>query len=195
MIELLKEQIIVLKSLPYLESDLIVHGLSDQGVQKHFIAKGALKSKKRFLGGVLEPTSFIKVEYKPSARSLHRLQEAWTLNDFKGLRTDYDRLEMALYFVQIIHEISQEGVTDSKELFDLLGNALSLTEITPSLELLKLFFQIKLLFLQGILPRSPFFSKVLNCTLKDHLSFKIEPKEFQVLSYKIEQALNHYLNF
>ena len=189
-----KEQIIVLKSLPYSESDLIVHGINAQGIKKQFIAKGALKSKKRFSGGVLEPTSFIEIQYKIS-RSLHRLQEAWFLNDFKKLRKDYDRLETALYFVKVISEISQEGGTDSKELFHLLGNALSLAEISSSLELLKLFFQVKLLFVQGVLPPSSLFSKILNCSLKDHLNFEIDPKEFQALSHKMDQVLNHYINF
>ena len=192
--ELIKEQIIVLNNLPYLESDLIVHGLNSDGVKKHFIAKGALKSQKRFTGGVLEPTSFIEVEYKPS-RSLHRIREAWFINDFKKLRKDYDRLDMALYFVRIISQISQDGAADSKELFYLLGNALSLSEVTSSLELLKLFFQIKLLFVQGVLPQSMLFSKIVRLTLKDHLQFNIESSKFQSASNEVDKTLNHYLAF
>lgn len=192
--QLEKEQIIVLKSIPFLESDLIVHGINDQGATKHFIAKGALKSTKRFTGGVLEPTSFIKVEYRVS-KSLNRLREAWLLNDFKNLRKDYDRLQMALYFVKVISQISQEGITDSKELFHLLGNALSLAESSSSLPLLKTFFQIKLLFIQGVLPPSPLFSKILQSSLKDHLQFKIDTRTLQTLSSKADAALHQYIGF
>ena len=43
---LVKEQIIVLNTYPYSESDLIVRGLNSKGCQISFIARGALKSKK-----------------------------------------------------------------------------------------------------------------------------------------------------
>ena len=78
-----REKIIVLKTFPFLESDLILRGLTSSSMKVSFIAKGALKSRHRFGGGVLEPCSFIEVEYKPSRRSLHRLTQAWF---FKGLQ-------------------------------------------------------------------------------------------------------------
>ena len=60
----LKDKVIVLKQNKFGESDLIIRTLNTQGALISFIAKGALKSKKRFSGGMLEPTSFIGVEYK-----------------------------------------------------------------------------------------------------------------------------------
>ena len=185
-----REKIIVLKTFPFLESDLILRGLTSSGVKMSFIAKGALKSKNRFAGGVLEPCSFIEVEYKVSRRSLHRLNQAWFLKDFRGLRQDYHRLTAALYFVGVVESLSTESEQDSHELFNLLGNALIEAENTSHLENLKLFFQIKLLFLQGILPNPDRYSHILGRALKEHKDFNQTDKTLLLQSQK---ALNNYL--
>lgn len=191
---LLRDKIIVLKKWPFSESDMIVRGLNTKGCQISFFAKGALKSKKRFGGGVLDPTAYIELEYRPSKKSLHTLQKAWFLEDFYNLRADYNRLNLALYFLKIIEKISQEGTEDSAELFHLLGNALKEAEQSSNLESLKIFFQMKVLFLQGVLPKELSYSEVLKSTLKNHNQFQMESEHQQALSEKLEQALKHYLN-
>ena len=191
---LLRDKIIVLKKWPFSESDLIVRGLNTKGCQMSFIAKGALKSKKRFGGGVLDPSAYIELEYRPSKKSLHVLQKAWFLEDFSKLRTDYDRLNLALYFIKVMGEISQEGTEDSEELFHLLGNALKEAENSLVLDSLKIFFQMKVLFLQGVLPAEFSHSEILKSALKSHKQFQMEAEKKQILSNKLEQTLKHYLS-
>ena len=191
---LLRDRIIVLKKWPFSESDLIVRGLNTKGCQISFIAKGALKSKKRFGGGVLDPTSYIELEYRPSKNSLHILQKAWFLKDFFKLRTDYSRLSLALYFLKMMGDISQEGTEDTEELFHLLGNALKEAEHSLVLDSLKIFFQMKVLFLQGVLPAELSDSNILKSTLKKHQQFHIETEKKQFLLKKLEQTLKHYLS-
>ena len=190
-----RERIIVLKTFPFRESDLIVKGLSSQGLQINFIARGAAKSKKRFAGGVLEPSSYIEVEYQVSQKSLHRLKQAWMLEDFRELRADYDRLQIAFYILKIAGAVSLEGGTeDSKELFFLVGNALKEAQHSCRLDLLKLFFQIKLLFLQGVLPQHLSREDILNKTLKDHQIFEMREEEHKNLSGQVDHTLNRYLH-
>lgn len=189
---LLRQRVIVLKTQAFSESDLIIRALNSKGCQLSFIAKGALKSKKRFTGGVLEPTSYIEVEYRPSKRSLHTLQQAWFLKSFSGLRKDYKRLNLALYFLAVIGQISQEGGEDSEELFHLLGNALTEAEQSASLESLKIFFQMKILFLQGVLAKESQMDEVLSKTIEQHRDFKIT-KDKEFLLQKLDQTLKHYL--
>jgi len=190
----LRDQIIVLKNHVFAESDLIVRGLNSKGQQLSFIAKGALKSKKRFNGGVLEPSSYIQVEYRSSKKSLHRIQQAWFLKDFSKLRKNYDRLNLALYFLKVVNQISQEGEEeDSKELFHILGNALAFAEHSHCLDSLKLFFQMKILFLQGVLPKEYSLPEVLSHPLYEHNNFKMETPHKQELIKKLDQSLQHYL--
>ena len=190
---LIRDRVIILKNQPFSESDLIVRGLNTKGCQISFIAKGALKSKKRFSGGILDPASYIGLEYRPSKKSLHILQQAWFLKDFSGLRKDYSHLNLALYFLKVINEVSQEGTEDSEELFHLLGNALTLVQSSSSLDSLKLFFQVKILFLQGVLPKELAPPKILKSTLKEHKDFKIDEGERKILLNKLDQTLKLYL--
>ena len=172
---------------------MIVRGLGSGGNQMSFIARGALKSKRRFPGPVLEPSAFIEAEYRPSKKSLRGLNQAWMIKDFPGLRTSYDRLELALFFLRIMAEISQEGTNDSKEMFNLLGSALGEAEASPRLDLLKLFFQTKVLFLQGVLPASPGCRAILALPLKGHAGFQMAEKDLQALSAEMSHALDRYL--
>lgn len=187
-----REKIIVLRKMPFLESDLLIWGLNQKGSQMSFIAKGALKSKKRFKGGVLDPCSYIGLEYRPSQKSLHRLQQAWFLDDFPKLRTSYQRLSLALYFLKVLLKVSQEG-EDFKELFHLLGNALKEAETSPQLDNLKLFFQIKILFLQGVLEKEFYLTDILSKHLKDHAEFSIDSMEKTSLQSKLNNSLSNYL--
>ena len=190
---LVKEQIIVLNTYAYSESDLIVRGLNSKGCQISFIAKGALKSKKRFSGGVLEPSSYIQVEYRPSKKALNTLQQAWFLDNFPKLRASYQRLSLALYFLKLISKLSQEGTEDTEELFRLLGNALKLAETSAQLDNLKICFQIKLLFGQGVLPEELALQEVLSKTLSEHSQFNWTDSKKQFLLNKLEQNLKVYL--
>ena len=190
---LLRDRIIILKNQAFSESDLIIRGLNSKGCQLSFIAKGALKSKKRFSGGVLDPTTYVELEYRPSKKSLHRLQQAWFLEDFSSLRKDYDRLSLALYFLKVIGQISHEGTDDSAELFNLLGNTLMSTKNSSHLDSLKLFFQVKILFLQGVLPKEFSLPQILKNPIKQHTNFKMEKEVKKTLSNKLDQILKEYL--
>ena len=190
---LVRDRIIVLKNQVFSESDLIVRGLNAKGCQMSFIAKGALKSKKRFSGGVLDPTAYIELEYHSSKKSLHRLQQAWFLKDFFDLRKDYIRLSLALYFLKVIGQISQEGTEDSEELFHLLGNALTEAQNSSYLDSLKLFFQVKVLFLQGVLPKELSISEVLKSPLNQHTHFKMKEEQKKILLNQLEHSLKLYI--
>ena len=190
---LLKEKIIVLNTYAYSESDLIVRALNSKGCQISFIAKGALKSKKRFAGGVLEPTSYIEVEYRSSKSSLNTLRQAWFLDNFQKLRASYQRLSLALYFLNLVSKLCQEGTEDTEELFHLLGNSLKLAETSAHLDNLKICFQIKLLFGQGVLPKELSLQEVLNKTLSEHTQFKWTDNKKHFLLNKLETSLKSYL--
>jgi len=191
---IVRDKIIVLRSQPFLESDLIVRGLNQQGCQISFIAKGALKSKKRFAGGVLEPSSYIELDYKKSKSSLYPIQQAWILEDFRKLRSSWSRLNLAFYFLKIMEKVSQEGEANSKELFHLLGNSLKETENSSDLESLKILFQAKVLFLQGVLSQEIVKLKILDKTLEKHAELELSSLVKRKLLSQLTTELKNYLN-
>lgn len=165
------ENFIILKKTKYSESDLIIHALSAEGTKKSFIAKFALKSKKRFGGGVLEPTHYVRLTYKPakSDEGLNILNEALLLDDFKEIRLNFDKIEFALQIMNCVYHVSQEGDQDSHFLFNLVGHTLRFLnqcEITE-LGFLKLHFYLKFLFQQGVVSIEPWMAPFLKTNITD----------------------------
>ena len=192
--KLQEERIIVLRKIKHGESDLIVHGLNKSGAKMSFFAKGAAKSKKRFGGGVLEPTHFIKINYQESKsdEGLMRLDNARLLEDFRNLRSDYERLETALHFVTLIDKVSKEGVIDSPEIFDLLGNSLRAAETASDLGKLRLHFHIRLLAGQGVMPYIVEVEPFLEKSVKEDIS--IERETLATLKVRVQGLLDQYLD-
>jgi DNA repair protein RecO (recombination protein O) len=192
-VNLQEERIIVLRKIKHGESDLIIHGLNKAGAKMSFFAKAAAKSKKRFGGGVLEPTHYIKISYQKSKsdEGLMRLDEARLLEDFKNLRLDYERLETALYFVTLIEKVSKEGVVDSPEIFDLLGNALRAAETSNNLSKLRMHFQIRLLAGQGVMPAIPDVEPFLEKSIREDIT--LEGEELAALRARVQYLVDQYL--
>lgn len=192
-----RHKILVLKTFKHGESDLIVHALNSLGARMNFIAKGGLRSRKRFAGGVLEPTHYIEVTYKlgrsEDADPLHTLLEAQIVREFPLLRTEYTRLETALYMLKLVHKLSQQGVIDSPETFNLLGNGLATAETSQDLEKLKVHFEVKLLAAQGVLPHEPAFEPWIHTSLAKHESLSSDLENRRWVSIQIHDHLRHYL--
>ncbi len=193
-----KEKLFILRKIKYGDSDLILSCLTSNGARISLIARGAVKSKKRFGGGMLEPTHYILALYedkssKASENPLHTLKEASLLNAFDGLRTDYSRIELALHFLQMIGDVVREGEIDSEELFNLLGNALKSAETSKNLELLKIHFEVKLLTHQGVLPLEADEHKFMTEPIANHETIQIEPRELGDLRRKVRVVFAEYL--
>ena len=186
---------ILLKQSQFGESDLIVRALNQRGALISFIAKGAVNSRKRFTGGILEPGHFIGVEYKHSrSSSLHFLRQAWFLKRFDGIRKSYDRLKVAFHFLSLVEKISQEGVEDSPDLFNLLGNGLTALETSHSLSALQFVFEFRLLLTQGILPEElQAKAQLFNMTILEHEKLIQQIPSFRGLSLVVHTAVDHYV--
>jgi DNA repair protein RecO (recombination protein O) len=145
---------IILKTMAFKESDLVVHALNSRGGKEHFLARSALKSKKRFGGGVLEPLNYVHLTYddRKEKTEFVPLTEAKLIDGFEGLRKDYDRLRVALNMLKDMFKITVEGSQDAGPLFNLLGNTLKKLEITEDIPILQLHYRIKMLYYSGYLP-------------------------------------------
>lgn len=166
-------KIIVLKKIKLSESDLIIHGLNSKGSRLHLIARGALRSKKRFGGGVLEPSHFIEIEYTPPGEQTQMgvLLEARVIDSFEGLKTDYDRLTTALRILDVIERSSPGG--DMPGSFDLLGNTLKSLDLGYSYERIELHFLLKLLSIHGILEIDDWMGDFLRLPIRTQADLQL----------------------
>lgn len=188
-----KQRFIILKSVKYSESDLIIHGLLKSGEKINFIAKGARKSKKRFSGGVLEPTHFVEGVYSKTRGDLFLLQEAHLIKGFEGLRDSYDKLEMAFYFLKLMDQVAEYGGLDSESYFDLLGNALSALEKAENPNKLKLHFEVKFLYYQGVLPTDELYSDFLKYNISESNQLNYNKSQAFTISNFIQNHIKQLL--
>lgn len=163
------DRFIILKKTKYSEADLIIHALSSAGAKKSFIARSALKSKKRFGGGILEPTHFVSLSYKESKTEggLLTLNEATLIDDFKLIRSDYDRLSQALFFLNCAYHVALEGDSDSHFLFNLIGHSLRGVGTTKNLPRFKMHFCLKFLYQQGVISMDDWMAPFLKINIAD----------------------------
>ncbi len=190
-----KERFIILRTMKYAESDLILHALSVKGERLSFLARGALKSKKRFGGGVLEATHFVAFTYKKanSEGQLHTLQEATLINDFAGIRTNYDRLELALHVLECVSKVSQEGDQNSEFLFNLVGHTLRALETTQDHLVLKMHFYLKFLLQQGVVEAQPWMSPFLRTNISESNSLLSQRVLVDEELQNVELMVRHYI--
>ena len=195
---IVEEKLIILKAHKYGESDLILHALGTRGHRVGLIAKGARKSRKRFPGGLLEPTHVILGTYKVKNTELMNdqlslLQEATLVKDFPGLRLDYDRLGLALELVKTVDLVAPAGAQDNQGLFNLLGHSLIQCETSDQLAYLRLHFEMKLLYQQGVMPPHQKLQKLAQIKIADHREVCQDFDELQSLQSIVSHHLDHYL--
>lgn len=188
------DKIIVLKVSKYSDSHLMVNGINQNGAKISAMAPAALKSKKRFGGGVLEPTHFIEIQYQLAKQDgmLPVLKEAQIIESFEGLRSDYDKLTLGFYFLKLIELVAQEDAQDSKSLFSLLGHGLKALEKAKDFSSLKKHFEIKFLYTQGMLDLGGNLGGILKMKLSDYVSFRADYDE-SVEYLKFKSQLEEYL--
>lgn len=190
---------IVLKTVKYGEADLIITVLSMSGSVLKLFARSAFKSKKRFGGGVLEPTHYIEISYEDrrsrlgGESDLHSLKEAALIEGFSKLRSDYDRLNTALSMVDTVARLTRYGDFGSAEIFNLLGNSLKACGAAKNLELLRIHFVVRLLASQGVLELTSDVSQFVSQPIEQSDSFEISRESLGDLNKYLDSHLKQFL--
>jgi DNA repair protein RecO (recombination protein O) len=149
--EAVKTTAIVLGHIRYGESDLIVTFLTETHGLVKAIAKGALRSRRRFPGG-FEPFTTLELGLKVSGHGgLARVESADVVAAHYGIREDLDRITAGACMLEIVSLVESAGA-ESGEAFHLLGEGLRLLEVSDNPRSLSAVFIIKYLDLSGFGP-------------------------------------------
>jgi DNA repair protein RecO (recombination protein O) len=105
---LVKEEAIILSTRPFGESDKIVRFFTLTSGKLSGIAKGAKKSRKRFMN-TLEPFTQVRIEYfeKPTS-SLVRVENADLGESNSGLEVSLKRVCAASFFTEFVDKLTKE---------------------------------------------------------------------------------------
>lgn len=145
---LYKTEAIILKHLPLGEADYIITLYTPQLGKLSAVVKGARKVKSK-VGGHLEPlmhTSFLLVR----GRNLHSVSQAQTIEPFRAIREDLNKLSLATYMAALVDAVTPDE-QPNYQLFRLLETCLGyLAKGAPNS--LTTFFQLDLLDKIGFKP-------------------------------------------
>ncbi|MBI5492460.1 MAG: DNA repair protein RecO [Deltaproteobacteria bacterium] len=148
---LYRAQAIILNSFDYGESDRIIAFYTLEHGKIKGIAKGARRSKKRFVGN-LEPGSLINLIFFQSGGSeLVRVEDVTLVEGFHRLRADIDTLSYGFYLLELTSEMTREGVV-LPAVYELLAGMLKMLNDGHGPGVVARFFEIRLLSLAGYMP-------------------------------------------
>ena len=122
---------------------------AEYGLQKGF-AKSAKKSRKRF-GAVLEPFTKAIFQWKKGRGALWLLQDAELITSHLGLRTDFQRLSLASYGVELICLLLEEGEAQ-QIIYEMLCSFLEYLERGGNELIARTLFELRLIYLLGYMP-------------------------------------------
>jgi DNA repair protein RecO (recombination protein O) len=142
---------IVIRSLPYGESDKIITFFTRDYGKIKGIAKGARRSRKRFQNA-LELFSHIRlVFFDREGMGLVRADECDLLGSFSKIREDLRKIYYGHYFLELVDEMTGEREANPGT-FDLLLSSLSNLEERETQEDMLRIFEIRMLSLSGYRP-------------------------------------------
>jgi DNA repair protein RecO (recombination protein O) len=143
------DQGIVLRTHKLGEADRIVTLLTKGHGKVRAVAKGVRKTKSRF-GGRLEPTSHVRLLLY-EGRELDIVTQAESIDHFRAIRDDLDRLGQAVSMLEAADQLALEREPNAR-LYDMLVGALR-TLATQGSPLVVPAFFLKLLALEGFRPQ------------------------------------------
>jgi len=149
---------IVLRSFDFRQTSRIVTFFTRHFGKIKGLAKGARRMNSPF-GSSLEPFSYDYIcFYKSRCGNIHLLSKCEVKNFFPEIREDTLKSAIALYWVEIIHELAEDR---DEGLFEFLLSSLAFLDSERELpSLLVSFFELNLLKLSGY---GPVLTHCVNC--------------------------------
>ena len=131
------------------EADLLVTILTREQGKVRAVAKGAKRSTSKLVGH-LEPLNQLQLSMA-HGRNLDYVNQAQSINNFAGLKSDLDALTKGLYVAELVDGFGSEA-SPNQPLYDLALETLRAIEQHPDSQWPLIFFQVHLLGVSGLMP-------------------------------------------
>jgi DNA repair protein RecO (recombination protein O) len=161
-VALYREQGVVLRTIKLGESDRIISVVTAGRGKIRGVAKGVRKTKSRF-GARLEPLSHVSLLVY-EGRDLDTISQAETIDHFRAIREDLDRMASAMTMLEVVDQVAQPDEANPR-LYQMLVGALRALAERPAPLLVPAFFW-KLLSLEGA---HPLLAECAVCGAADEL--------------------------
>jgi DNA repair protein RecO (recombination protein O) len=148
---------VVLRSFAFGEADRVLHLYTEANGREGAVAKGVRRTKSRF-GARLEPFSHVELVLHRGRGELSTVTGASLIRSHDRIRTDSRRLQVGSIGLEAMlklfpeEEQSERAWLGLTRFLDALDDAPLRDGVRPALEPLVLSFQLKLLWVSGLLP-------------------------------------------
>jgi DNA repair protein RecO (recombination protein O) len=159
---LYREHGVVLRTIRLGEADRIVSMVTEGHGKVRAVVKGVRKTKSKF-GSRLEPMSHVALQLY-QGRELDIVTQAETVDHFRAIREDLDRLNRATSMLEVVDQVAQER-EPSPRLYQMLVGGLRALAARDAPLLVPAFFW-KLLALEG---SQPLLDQCARCGALDDL--------------------------
>lgn len=132
------------------EADRIVVFITPDRGMVRSVGKGVRKMRSKF-GSRLEPMSHVAAQFHEGHGELQLITQVETLDHFRGIREDFDRLTKAFAMLEAVEQVALQD-EPAPELYRMLLGALRTLDANDS-ELVTAGFFLKLLSLEGFRPQ------------------------------------------
>ena len=160
---LYRAQGVVLRTIKLGEADRIITLVTKERGKVRAVAKGVRKTESKF-GGRLEPVSHVALQCYEGRGELDIVTQAESIDPFRKIREDFDRLRRAVSMLEAVDHIAQEGEANPR-LYQMLVGALRSLEKRDSTSIVASFFW-KLLAFEGV---QPVLDECVSCGAVDNL--------------------------
>lgn len=152
---------LVLRTVEFAESDLVVHLLSPDSGRWTAIAKGARRSKKRF-PGALDLFHLVRLHADRRPGRMARLDGAVLLDSHELLRGDPVRFALGCALLELMGRLAPEGAAppDARRLFAFALDALRTIATSPADARMRMWIELRALDALGLRPE---FGRCVRC--------------------------------
>jgi DNA repair protein RecO (recombination protein O) len=182
---LYRDEGIVLRTHKLGEADRIVCVCTRHHGKVRAVAKGVRKTKSRF-GARLEPPTHVQLQLYEGRSELHVIDQAETVDHFREIRDDLDRLTRAVSMLEAADQLGLEGEPNPALFQMLLGALRSLAGHSGPLVLPGFF--LKVLALEGF---RPVVDRCVECDATDDLvAFDLESGGTRCAVHRVGTAVS-----
>jgi DNA repair protein RecO (recombination protein O) len=181
---LYRDEGIVLRTHKLGEADRIVSTFTRQHGKVRAVAKGVRKTKSRF-GARLEPPTHLQLQLYEGRSDLHIVDQVETIDHFRAIRDDLDRLTTAVSMLEAVDQLGLEG-EPNPPLFQMLLGALRALAARAGPLVAPGFF-LKALALEGL---RPVVDRCIECERTDDLvAFDVDSGGTRCTAHRVGQPV------
>jgi DNA repair protein RecO (recombination protein O) len=148
-----KIKAIVLHTLKYAETGIVVHAYTDAYGKQAFLVQGVRKKNSRIHANLFQPLSLLEIEaYYKENRDLQRIKEVKSASNLYHLNFDVRRSAIALFISELLYRSLRE-VEPNQKLFDYVFHSIQILEMSENgIENFHLIFLAQFTKFLGIFP-------------------------------------------